>query len=103
MLGFSFSATVSEARAALDAALADVLGGDEAEAEDTAPYLAHLLGLPLRPGEAIQTEVAGRSPEPLHRRDPPAPARPCRTRSGRRGLRGHPLGRPGIDRRRSLS
>ena len=30
---------------------------DQAEAEDTAVYLADLLGLPLRPGEAIQTEA----------------------------------------------
>jgi class 3 adenylate cyclase len=57
ILGFSFSATESEARAALDSALVDVLGADEAEAEDTAPYLADLLGLPLRPGEAVQTAV----------------------------------------------
>jgi predicted ATPase len=57
ILGFSFSATESEARAALDAALIDVLGVDEAETEDTAVYLADLLGLPLRPGEAIQTEA----------------------------------------------
>jgi class 3 adenylate cyclase len=57
ILGFSFSATESEARAALDAALVEVLGADEAEAEDTAPYLADLLGLPMRPGEAVQTEA----------------------------------------------
>jgi class 3 adenylate cyclase len=57
ILGFSFSASESDARATLDAALADVLGGDQAEAEDTAPYLADLLGLPLRPGETIQTEA----------------------------------------------
>jgi hypothetical protein len=57
ILGFSFAATESEARAALDAALLDVLGVDQAEAEDTGVYLADLLGLPLRPGEAIQTEA----------------------------------------------
>jgi len=57
ILGFSFSATESDARATLDAALLDVLGVDPAEAEDTAVYLADLLGLPLRPGEAIQTEA----------------------------------------------
>ena len=34
-----------------------MLGADEAEAADTAPYLADLLGLPLRPGEAVQTEA----------------------------------------------
>ena len=43
---------------------------------DTAPYLAHLLDLPLRPGEAGITKVdAGRAPEPLRRGDPPAPPR----------------------------
>jgi len=57
ILGFSFSATESEARAALDAALDDTLGADGTEAGDTAPYLASLLGLPLRAGEAVQTEV----------------------------------------------
>jgi len=65
ILGFSFSATESEARAALDAALVDVLGEDRSsEAEDTAPYLADLLGLPLRPGEGIQID----SPEVLQSR-----------------------------------
>jgi class 3 adenylate cyclase len=58
ILGFSFSATESEARAALDATLVDVLGEDRSsEAEDTAPYLADLLGLPLRPGEGIQIDA----------------------------------------------
>lgn len=57
ILGFTFSATESEARAALDLALADVLGADGTEAEDTAPYLADLLGLPLRSGETVQTEA----------------------------------------------
>ena len=74
ILGFSFSATESDARAALDAALLDVLGVDRAEAEDTAVYLADLLGLPLRPG-GDPDRSAGRTPEPLHRGDAPAPAR----------------------------
>ena len=56
ILGFSFSATESEARAALDAALVDALE-DQAEAKDTAVYLADLLGLPLRPGEAVQIDA----------------------------------------------
>jgi class 3 adenylate cyclase len=65
ILGFSFSATESEARAALDAALVDVMGEDRSsEAEDTAPYLADLLGLPRRPGEEIQID----SPEVLQSR-----------------------------------
>jgi class 3 adenylate cyclase len=57
ILGFSFSATESEARAALDSALVDVLGDHVTEADDTAPYLADLLGLPLRQGETIRTEA----------------------------------------------
>jgi len=57
ILGFSFAATEAEARSALDAALVDILGADQTEAEDTAPYLADLLGLPLRPGEAIPTQT----------------------------------------------
>ena len=57
ILGLSFAATENEARATLDAALAEILGEDQAEAEDTAPYLASLLGLPLRLGEAVQTDA----------------------------------------------
>jgi class 3 adenylate cyclase len=57
VLGLSFAATENEARATLDAALAGILAEDQAEAEDTAPYLASLLGLPLRRGEAIQTDA----------------------------------------------
>ena len=56
ILGFSFSATEPEARAALDAALAGALE-DETEARDTAVYLADLLGLPLRPGETLQSDA----------------------------------------------
>jgi class 3 adenylate cyclase len=57
ILGSSFGATESEARAALDATLVELLGTDQTEAEDTAPYLADLMGLPLRPGEVVQTEA----------------------------------------------
>jgi class 3 adenylate cyclase len=56
ILGVTFSATESEARAALDAALVDALQ-DQAEAQDTAVYLADLLGLPLRPGETVQIQA----------------------------------------------
>jgi hypothetical protein len=64
ILGFSFAASEIEARSALDAALVEILGADQTEAEDTAPYLADLLGLPLRPGEAIPTQ----SPDTLQGR-----------------------------------
>ena len=57
ILGISFSAAGDDARAALDRELGELLGADQGEVADTAPYLADLLGLPLRPGEIIQTEV----------------------------------------------
>jgi class 3 adenylate cyclase len=57
ILGLSFAATEQEARATLDAALIEILGEEQAEVEDTAPYLASLLGLPFRPGEAVQTDA----------------------------------------------
>jgi AAA ATPase-like protein/adenylate/guanylate cyclase family protein len=57
ILGLEFSATDEEARARLDEALAGILGADEAEVADTAPYLAHLLALPLRPAEMERTEI----------------------------------------------
>jgi class 3 adenylate cyclase len=57
ILGISFSAAEGQARATLDRELADILGADQGEVADTAPYLADLLGLPLREGEVIQTEV----------------------------------------------
>jgi class 3 adenylate cyclase len=57
ILGIPFSATDQEARAALDAAVTDILGADEAEVADTAPYLAHLLALPLRPPEVERTQT----------------------------------------------
>ena len=59
ILGISFSAAEGDARATLDRELDDLLGAHKAEVADTAPYLADLLGLPLHPGETIQTEVPG--------------------------------------------
>jgi predicted ATPase len=44
-------ASEAEARATLDRELASLFGGDPEEGSDTAPYLAHLLSLPLRPEE----------------------------------------------------
>jgi class 3 adenylate cyclase len=68
-LQIPFAGTETEARAALDRRLADYLGDD---ATDTAPYLAHLLALPLRPDEAdralIDPEVMqGRYVAAIHR------------------------------------
>jgi predicted ATPase len=60
ILGISFSAAEDEGRATLDRALARILGtgGDgSTEATDTAPYLAHLLGLPLRADELETTRI----------------------------------------------
>ena len=57
ILGISFAAEEHEARAILDKELRSVLGADMSEVRDTAPYLAHLLGLPLRPDEAVGTDV----------------------------------------------
>jgi class 3 adenylate cyclase len=51
ILGLSFAAEGGAARADLDRGVRDLLGGDPAEVADTAPYLAHLLGLPLLPEE----------------------------------------------------
>jgi class 3 adenylate cyclase len=51
ILGISFVASETEARATLDRELEKLLGGDQKEFADTAPYLAHLLSLPLRPDE----------------------------------------------------
>jgi len=48
-LGVPFAGPEADARAVLDRQLGAWLGD---EAEDTAPYLAHLLGLPLHPEEA---------------------------------------------------
>jgi class 3 adenylate cyclase len=54
ILGIPFSATDADARAMLDRELAELLGE---EGEDVAPYLAHLLSLPLRPDEGDSAAV----------------------------------------------
>ncbi len=53
-LRLPFVASESEARATLDRQLSGLLGD---EATDTAPFLAHLLGLPLHPEEAAQAMI----------------------------------------------
>ena len=53
-LRLPFVASDSEARATLDRQLSALLGD---EAADTAPFLAHLLGLPLHPEEAAQAMI----------------------------------------------
>jgi predicted ATPase len=71
ILGISFAAAEDEARATLDQTLVDLLGGDRAEVADTAPYLASLLGLPLRANESIHTDepavLQGRYTAAIHR------------------------------------
>jgi predicted ATPase len=57
IVGVSFAAPVEEARARLDAELARILAEDPAEAADTAIYLSHLLGLPLRDDERELTRI----------------------------------------------
>jgi class 3 adenylate cyclase len=57
ILGISFVAAESEARSTLDRELATLIGDDPKEIADTAPYLAHLLALPLRPEEAAQQNI----------------------------------------------
>ena len=61
ILGISFSLAEDDARAALDRELGRIMGaagGDQPdEAADTAPYLAHLLGLPLRADELETTRI----------------------------------------------
>jgi class 3 adenylate cyclase len=52
ILGLTFAAETADARATLDRRVIDLLGGDPSEVADTAPYLAHLLDLPLREDEA---------------------------------------------------
>ncbi len=57
IVGISFAAPLDEARATLDARLTEILADDPAEAADTATYLAHLLGLPLRESEQERTGI----------------------------------------------
>jgi class 3 adenylate cyclase len=54
MLGISINATEDEERAALESRLAELLGTDAA---DVIPYVAHLLALPLTPGESERTQL----------------------------------------------
>jgi class 3 adenylate cyclase len=55
--GLAFGADEAEMRATLDRELASILNGDPAEIADTAPYLAHLLDLPLRAEELPRAAV----------------------------------------------
>jgi len=57
ILGLSFGIPEAEARRTLDARLADLLTDVAEEVPDTAPYLASLLGLPLRPDEVERTAL----------------------------------------------
>lgn len=57
ILGLSFAEHDGDARATLDRALERLLGAGSAELADTAPYLANLLDLPVRPDEATHTAV----------------------------------------------
>jgi predicted ATPase len=57
ILGISFAEGELDAREALDRALERLLGEGTAELVDTGPYLAHLLGLPVRPDGAGRTAV----------------------------------------------
>jgi predicted ATPase len=56
-LEIAFGIDEREARATLDARLDALLGSNAAEVADTAPYLAHLLDLPLRPDEEGITRI----------------------------------------------
>ena len=61
ILGLSFAAETADARADLDRGVRGLLGDDPGEVADTAPYLAHLLDLPLSAEEqgriAVEPEV----------------------------------------------
>ena len=58
ILDIPFVASDAETRATLDRQLASLLSDREWDA-DTAPYLAHLLALPLRPDEAERANLEG--------------------------------------------
>jgi class 3 adenylate cyclase len=58
VLDIPFVASEAETRATLDRQLASLLSDREWDA-DTAPYLAHLLALPLRPDEAERANLEG--------------------------------------------
>ena len=55
ILGLTFADAGKDGRAALDRRLGELEGTQSAEAADSAPYLASLLGLPLRPDEVERT------------------------------------------------
>ncbi len=57
ILGLTFADSGGDARATLESRLRELLGGSSGEVADTAPYLAHLLGLPLATDEAARTEI----------------------------------------------
>jgi class 3 adenylate cyclase len=57
ILGISFALAEEDARVLLDRQVRSILGEATGEAADTAAYLAHLLSLPLRPGEAERTQA----------------------------------------------
>ena len=83
ILGISFAAEGPAARAALDDRLYALLGSDAAEVADTAPYLAHVLDLPLRPDEE---QIARITPEVLQSRYVAATHRLLRTLAAERPL-----------------
>ena len=83
IVGITFAAGELEARAALGKRLDELLGADAAEVADTAPYLAHLLDLPLRPEEEVVTRVA---PDVLQSRYVAATHRLLRTLAAERPL-----------------
>jgi class 3 adenylate cyclase len=56
-LGITFGAGEAQGRATLDSQLASILATNPAEIADTAPYLAHLLDLPLRDDELPRTTI----------------------------------------------
>jgi class 3 adenylate cyclase len=59
MLDIPFVGSEAETRATLDRELASLLGSEREWDADTAPYLAHLLALPLRPDEAERANLEG--------------------------------------------
>jgi class 3 adenylate cyclase len=83
IVGIPFTAPEAEARATLDQVLADLLGANPAEVADTAPYLAHLLGLPLRADEDGTTTIV---PDVLQGRYVAATHRLLRSLSARQPL-----------------
>jgi class 3 adenylate cyclase len=82
MLDIPFVASASESRAALDEALASLLG-DASESRDTAQYFAHLLALPLRPDEQERENL---EPDVVQSRYVAATHRVLRTISAQRPI-----------------